>query len=124
MIDVKFLQDYRGELTGEQYYTAGTVAAFPDGQAAALVAAGRAEKSGEPATEPETEQAEATQERYPWADVKWVGPQIENALWYLGLNTKADLQVYIAQHGRAGLEAIPSISTRAADSLIAFAESA
>lgn len=42
---IKLLADYRGVLTGEEYYTAGTYAVpgeMPEGHAAALVAAGRA----------------------------------------------------------------------------------
>lgn len=43
MMTVKFLVDYRGKLTNEQYYLAGTVAEFDKETAAALVEAGRAE---------------------------------------------------------------------------------
>jgi hypothetical protein len=39
---VIFAQDYRGKLTAEQYYTAGTRVEFPAEQARALVDAGRA----------------------------------------------------------------------------------
>ena len=42
MTEVMFLQDYRGVLTEERYYTKGTVASFPDKQASALIEAGRA----------------------------------------------------------------------------------
>ena len=42
MTTVQFTQDYRGHLTNENYYTAGTVASFAEGPAAALVEAGRA----------------------------------------------------------------------------------
>ena len=40
---VKFLQDYRGQHTGEVFYTVGTVARFSTDVAAALVEDGRAE---------------------------------------------------------------------------------
>ena len=43
MKDIRFLQDYRGVLTGEKYYLSGTVASLPDLAAGALVAAGRAD---------------------------------------------------------------------------------
>lgn len=39
---VRFLQDYRGKLTQEQYFTKGQEVEFEDGQAAALIEAGRA----------------------------------------------------------------------------------
>lgn len=41
-LTVVFAQDYRGVLTAEQYYTAGTRVEFPAAQAQALIAAGRA----------------------------------------------------------------------------------
>jgi hypothetical protein len=37
---VEFLRDFRGRATGENYYTAGTVADLPDWQAAACLAEG------------------------------------------------------------------------------------
>ena len=37
---VKFLRDFRGRATGENYYTAGTVADLPDWQAAMCLAEG------------------------------------------------------------------------------------
>lgn len=43
MTEVKFIQDYRGVLTDETFYKAGTVAQLPEQKAIALVAAGRAE---------------------------------------------------------------------------------
>jgi hypothetical protein len=39
---IEFLQDYRGVLTGEQFYLAETRVEFPAEQARELVAAGRA----------------------------------------------------------------------------------
>lgn len=42
MAQVKFLQDYRGQFTGEVFYTAGTVAPFSADVADKLVKAGRA----------------------------------------------------------------------------------
>lgn len=41
---VKFLQDYRGKLTKEQYFTKGQEVEFEDGVATALIDAGRAEE--------------------------------------------------------------------------------
>jgi hypothetical protein len=52
---VQFTQDYRGHLTNENYYTAGTVAFFAEGAAAALVEAGRAVVVLPPQTPPEAE---------------------------------------------------------------------
>lgn len=46
---VRFLQDYRGVLTGEVYYTKDSVADLPNGDV--LVAAGRAEAVEEPKKE-------------------------------------------------------------------------
>lgn len=43
MTKVKFLQDYRGKLTNEIFYTLGTVVEFDEATAAELVARGRAE---------------------------------------------------------------------------------
>lgn len=43
MTKVRFLQDYRGQYTGEVFYTTGTVAPFPFAVASALVEDGRAE---------------------------------------------------------------------------------
>ena len=42
MLEITFIQDYRGVLTDESFYTSGTVAQLPEGQALALVDAGRA----------------------------------------------------------------------------------
>ena len=43
MIQVKFLTDYRGVLTGERFYEAGEVAEFEDKQASQLIKDNRAE---------------------------------------------------------------------------------
>ncbi len=43
MVKVRFLVDYRGILTKEQYFTAGAEVEFPEGIAEALVAEERAE---------------------------------------------------------------------------------
>ncbi len=118
MTDVRFLQDYRGELTGEQYYTAGTVAAFPDGQAAALVDAGRAAWATQQA---EPEPAD-TPPAVDWTEVRGVGPQIAGALEYLGLTSKADLLGYLAEHGMEGLTDIPAVGQKQALALVAYAE--
>lgn len=48
MTEITFIQDYRGVLTDETYYLSGTVAQLPDGQAVALVEAGRAEYVDKP----------------------------------------------------------------------------
>jgi len=45
---VQFLVDYRGKLTGENYYTAGAVVAFEPAIAQALVDEGRAAAVPEP----------------------------------------------------------------------------
>ena len=48
MAIVRFLTDYRGELTAERYYEAGESADFPAGVASALAAAGRVKLTEEP----------------------------------------------------------------------------
>jgi len=48
---VQFLVDYRGKLTGENYYTAGAVVAFEPAVAQALVGEGRAVMVPEPMPE-------------------------------------------------------------------------
>jgi hypothetical protein len=48
---VRFLSDYRGKLTGEQFYQAGDEADLETGPA--LVAAGRAEACAAPVAAPE-----------------------------------------------------------------------
>ncbi len=53
MTEVQFTQDYRGHLTNENYYTAGTVARFADGVAAQLVQDGRAVYTSEIPQQPE-----------------------------------------------------------------------
>jgi hypothetical protein len=45
---VQFLVDYRGKLTGENYYTAGAVAEFEPAIAQALIDEGRAVAFAEP----------------------------------------------------------------------------
>lgn len=39
-MDVRFLRDYRGKLTGETYYLAGQIVSLPNGEAAQLIAQG------------------------------------------------------------------------------------
>lgn len=39
-MDVRFLRDYRGELTAERYYPTGAVVALPTGEALILVEQG------------------------------------------------------------------------------------
>lgn len=62
---IRFLQDYRGKLTGEFFYVAGTEIDLPNGQA--LVDAGRAEPVGvakvEPDPAPEADVAPAPKPR-------------------------------------------------------------
>ena len=56
---VKFLQDYRGKLTAEQFYLSGEVVEFPAEVAEKLIAAGRAKgvrPVAKPKVEPETEE--------------------------------------------------------------------
>jgi len=48
---VCFLVDYRGKLTGENYYTAGAVVAFEPAIAQALIAEGRAVAVADPTPE-------------------------------------------------------------------------
>ena len=62
---VQFLVDFRGKLTGENYYTAGTVAEFDAATAQALIGEGRAtEVSPTPAPE-EAPAAPAKPQRKP-----------------------------------------------------------
>lgn len=49
-MNVRFLVDYRGKLTDEQFFEAGSVADLPNGDA--LVEAGRAEPVEDAAPEP------------------------------------------------------------------------
>lgn len=55
MTKVRFLQDYRGHLSGENFYPAGSLAEFAEAAALALAAAGRAEiVEDAPEIEPES----------------------------------------------------------------------
>lgn len=54
---VKFLGDFRGKLTNENYYLAGSTVEFSDGVASQLVAEGRAAYVVEEVTEEPTEPA-------------------------------------------------------------------
>jgi hypothetical protein len=47
---VKFVRDFRGRATAEQYYTAGTVVDLPEGQAVMVLAEGAAVPVVEPAS--------------------------------------------------------------------------
>lgn len=56
---IRFLVDYRGWLTGEAFYTAGSVADLPETSARRLVGDGRAETAEPPPEAPQEAPQEA-----------------------------------------------------------------
>lgn len=52
MTEIRFTRDYRGKLTQELFYEAGTVAKFDHGAASQIVAEGAAELIEKPKPEP------------------------------------------------------------------------
>ncbi len=112
MTDVKFLQDYRGVLTGERYFTAGTTASFPADVARQLVDAGRVEYV---VPAPASTAVD-------WTQVRGVGPEIANALIYMGLDSKEKLLAYVDENGADSLAEIPSVSKSRAKAILAHAK--
>ena len=105
MAEVKFLVDYRGHLTKEEFFTAGTVANFPDAVAIVLVADGRATYTSTP-------------EIVDWTQVKGISDELANALLYMGLTSKAALLEYARDNT---LTDIPGIGAKRAADLLQFA---
>lgn len=125
MAKVKFTQDYRGHLTDENYYTAGTVASFAEGPAAALVEAGRAVAVG-PVAAQETQGGPIAPEPLPsmptdWTRIKGVSTEIAAALYHLGLNTPAELLAFATMTG-GDLTNIPGIGKKRAADIVEWAE--
>lgn len=117
MADVKFLQDYRGVLTEEQYYTAGAVASFPDGRAAALVQAGRAERVTE-ASEPAAAVEAHPDESVDFTRVKGVGDSTNLALYNAEILTWMD----VLETGVVELAKLDGVNINQARALFAMAQ--
>lgn len=126
MTDVRFTQDYRGQHTGEVFFTAGAVATFTDGVAAALVRDGRAVATVD-AVGPQDEQGgQLTPEPLPrlptdWTRIKGVSTEIAAALYHLGLNTPAELLAFATMTG-GDLTNIPGIGKKRAADIVEWAE--
>jgi len=131
MQTVTFLVDYRGQLTNEQYFTAGMVAPFPFAVAEALVAGGRAEyhesESG-PVDNPPflAEALDALPEPepepwYDWTQVKGVSTEIRRALNYMGLTSPSALLAFVTMTG-GDLTDVPGIGKARAAAIVEWAE--
>ena len=56
-----------------------------------------------------------------WTQVKKIGPQLAEALRYIGLLTKEDVRYHVTMHGRDGLLALPGMHDKRLNALLAFA---
>lgn len=56
-----------------------------------------------------------------WAQVKGIGPQLAEALRYIGLLTKEDVRVHVTMHGRDALLALPGMHDKRLNALLVFA---
>lgn len=122
MKDVRFVVDYRGQHTGEVFYTAGTVARFTDGVAAALVADGRAvdavglQEAHHEATTPEPLPTMPTD----WTAIDGVDEVIAVSMLKMGLNTPADVLDFVAMGGN--LRTIHNVGKIRAADIVEWAE--
>ena len=130
---ITFAEDHQSYLSGNERYSTGTKADLPRG--ADLVAQGIAlagwdtaalapyEQREEIASEPPAAGDDAPQvERVDWTQVKGVSSEINNALHYMGLNTKEALLTYFMENGISALTDIPSVGMKRARDIIAWAE--
>lgn len=56
-----------------------------------------------------------------WTQIKGIGPQLSEALRYIGLHTKDDVSAYVSVHGRDALLAVPGMHEKRLNALLAFA---
>ncbi len=55
-----------------------------------------------------------------WTQVKGIGPQLAEALCYIGILTKEDVRYHVAMYGRDALLALPGMHDKRLNALLAF----
>lgn len=55
-----------------------------------------------------------------WTQIKGIGPQLSEALRYIGLHTVEDVRAYVAEHGAEALLAVPGMHDKRLGALLAF----
>ncbi len=73
----------------------------------------RVEAVGEPQSEPV---------RDDWTEVKGIGGKLADALYFMGITTKAELLAFVAANGENAINDIPGMSDRKVESLIIWAQ--
>jgi predicted flap endonuclease-1-like 5' DNA nuclease len=112
-------------LVGDNYLFPGQTRQLPDAMARAAVAnnPGMLDVAPEPAIEVAPTVAPVG-EQEDWTQVSGIGPQLHEALHYMGLHTKGDIRAYVATNGVDTLLRIPGLSTRRLAALMAYIEEA
>ncbi len=57
-----------------------------------------------------------------WTKVRGIGDMKRDALYFMGINTKADLLAFVAANGESAINDIPGMSDRKVESLIIWAQ--
>jgi predicted flap endonuclease-1-like 5' DNA nuclease len=57
-----------------------------------------------------------------WTEVKGIGPKLADALYFMGITTKAELLRFVAANGESAINDIPGMSDRKVESLISWAQ--
>ena len=57
-----------------------------------------------------------------WTKVRGIGDMKRDALYFMGINTKADLLAFVAANGENAINDIPGMSDRKVESLIIWAQ--
>ena len=57
-----------------------------------------------------------------WTEVKSIGGKLADALYFMGITTKAGLLAFVAANGESAINDIPGMSDRKVESLIIWAQ--
>ena len=111
-------------LIGESYIYPYAVREYPEAVAEAAIKThptklsiiGRAPRV-EAVREPQSEPV-----RDDWTEVKGIGGKLADALYFMGITTKAELLAFVAANGENAINDIPGMSDRKVESLIIWAQ--